>query len=154
MSANVIMDEVEKARDEVHQYKLCGGGTICEMSVIGMRRADHNVADLRSISMATGVNIVAATGFYCDRFLPDWVRGMSVRDMAECMSEEIGRGSDGIRCGVMYIGCSYPITELEKKSLEAAAITHRETGIKQLLSPTNSPSRRRGHQPSFSAVYI
>lgn len=141
MSTNIIMDEVEKARNEIEQYKLCGGGTICEMSVVGMRRADHDIGDLWNISRATGVNIVAATGFYCDRFLPDWVREMSVRDMAGYMLEEVGRGSNGIRCGVMYIGCSYPLTELEKKSLEAAAIIHKETGailrIKRLLSPTN-----------------
>jgi phosphotriesterase-related protein len=126
------MDEVEKARDEVQQYQLSGGATICEMSVVGMRRAGHRVADLKSISESTGVNIVAATGFYCDRFLPDWVRQMSVRDLAGYMSSEVGRGvegSDGVKCGVMYIGCSYPLTDLEKRSLEAAAITHKETGI-------------------------
>lgn len=129
---DIVLDEVEKAREEVERYKLAHGGTICEMSVVGMRRFNHRVADLQSISASTGVHIVAATGFYCNRFLPDWVRESSVRDMAGFMLEELWRGvkgSEGVRCGVMYIGCSYPLTDTEKKALEAAAIVHKETGM-------------------------
>ena len=128
---NVIMDEITKATNEVQLYKSAGGGTMCEMSVVGMRRSNHSAADLKHISMATGVHIVAATGFYCDPFLPTWAKNMSVREMADFMLKEVGQGvdgSDGVKCGVMYIGCSNPLTEVEKRSLEAASITHKETG--------------------------
>ena len=38
-------------------------------------------------------------------------------------------GSGGVRCGVIgEVGCSWPLTESERRSLEAAAIAQRETG--------------------------
>lgn len=57
-----------------------------------------------------------------------------VLDEVEKAREEVElwrgvKGSEGVRCGVMYIGCSYPLTDTEKKALEAAAIVHKETGM-------------------------
>lgn len=123
------MDELDKAAHEIQLYHDAGGDTICEMSVVGIRRAGHTPTDLKNISKATGVHIISATGFYCDGFLPDWAREMSVRAMADFMMEEIVKGVDGVRCGVMYIGCSYPLKEAEMKALQAAAIVHQETGV-------------------------
>ena len=52
--------------------------------------------------------------------------------MADVMVREIVEGvegSGGVRCGVIgEVGCSWPLTESERKSLEAAAIAQRETG--------------------------
>ena len=128
---NLLMDDVNRARRELELYKLVGGGTICELSVVGIRRSNHSPADLVNLSKATGVHIVSATGFYCDKFLPDWVKDLTVRDMTDYMMEEIvnGVGGSGVKCGVMYVGCSDPTTEVEKRVLEAAAVIHKETGI-------------------------
>ena len=126
---NLVLDELDKATHEVQLYHDAGGGTICEMSVVGIRRSGHSPTDLKNISMATGVHIISATGFYCNQFLPDWVHGMSVRAMADFMMEELVRGVDGVRCGVLYIGCSYPLKETEMKALQAAAIVHKEIGM-------------------------
>ena len=129
MRENLVLDEVDKAEQEVQLYKLSGGGTLCEMSVVGIRREKHSLEDLRRISLATGIHIVSATGFYCESFLPDWAREMSVRGMADFMTEELVNGVRGIKCGVMYMGCgSYPLKDLDRKALEAAAITHKQTG--------------------------
>lgn len=125
-----MLDEVEKAEHEVLLYKQSGGGTICEQSVVGVRRDGHSLQDLKGISLATGVHVVASTGFYCDNFLPEWAKELSMRDMLEFMMGEIARGagSSGVKCGVMYIGCSHPLRETERRALEAAAIAHKETG--------------------------
>ena len=52
--------------------------------------------------------------------------------MADVMVHEIVEGvegSGGVRCGVIgEVGCSWPLTESERRSLEAAAIAQRETG--------------------------
>lgn len=127
---NVILDEVDKAEQEVKLYKASGGGTICEMSVVGMRRKEHSLDDLVRISKATGVHIVSTTGFYCESFLTAEQKTLSARSMADFMEEEIlrGTGTHKTKCGVMYIACSDPLKESERRALEAAAITHRETG--------------------------
>ncbi len=119
---------MDKATDEVGLFKRAQGGSICEMSVVGIRRSNHSAADLCSISKSTGVRIISATGFYCDRFLPDWAREMSVRDMVGLMMEEVQGSGREVKCGLMYIGCSYPLKETERRALEAAAITHKQTG--------------------------
>ena len=127
---NLVMDEIDKAKKELHLFKSAGGGTICEMSVVGIRRANHTHEDLVDVATETGVHIISATGFYCGRFLPEWVHSSSVRAMGDHMTSEVvrGVGDSGVRCGVMYIGCSHPLKEVERKALQAAAITHTETG--------------------------
>ena len=51
--------------------------------------------------------------------------------MAENMVKEIevGIGGCGVRCGVIgEIGCSYPLRDVEKKALQAAATAQTQTG--------------------------
>ena len=52
--------------------------------------------------------------------------------MAEVMVREIEVGIDGsggVRCGVIgEIGCSYPLMDVEKKALQAAATAQTKTG--------------------------
>ena len=124
------MNEPKELTNELQLYKVAGGGTICELSVVGMRCDPHRPELLAEMSRDTGVNIVHATGFYLDGFLPEWARLLSIREMADHMIGEIshGVGVRGVKCGVMYIGCSWPMTETERRALQAAAITQKETG--------------------------
>ena len=52
--------------------------------------------------------------------------------MSEVMVREIEVGIDGsggVRCGVIgEIGCSYPLMDVEKKALQAAATAQTKTG--------------------------
>ena len=56
--------------------------------------------------------------------------------MADLMVHEIVEGvegSGGVRCGVIgEVGCSWPLTDCERKSLQAAAIAQKKTGTLQL----------------------
>ena len=51
------------------------------------------------------------------------------------MVSEVTRGiegSGGVRCGIIgEMGCSYPLTPDEEKSLRAAALAQQRTGISQ-----------------------
>lgn len=52
--------------------------------------------------------------------------------MTNLMVKEIvqGIGDSGVKCGVIgEIGCSWPLAEVEKKTLQAAAHAQQETGI-------------------------
>ena len=93
---------------------------------------------LSQISKSTGVHVISGTAFYVDSFIPQQYRDWSVAEMADFMVKEIveGVGDEGIRCGVIgEVGCSYPLTDLEKKSLQAAAIAQKRTGAPLIIHP-------------------
>ena len=47
---------------------------------------------------------------------------------------EIGIGNSGVRCGVIgEIGCSYPLMDVEKRTLQAAAIAQTKTGETKII---------------------
>ncbi len=125
---NLSLDDVDLAKEELEPYRQCGGGTVCEMSVIGMRRCNHAPQDLIEISRATSLNIVSATGFYWAKLLPEWVLSLNVRQLADILMREAGQGVGGVKSGVMYLACSHPLHDMEKKTLQAAVLTHKETG--------------------------
>ena len=122
------MDSSSVCWQELDVYRKCGGETVCEMSVIGMRRESHTPQDLVDVSRSTGLNIVSATGFYWASLLPEWVWPLTVREMANVLVGEAVEGVGGVKCGVMYMACSYPLNDIEKKTLQAAVIAHKETG--------------------------
>ena len=55
-------------------------------------------------------------------------------EISEILVREIvdGIGDSGIRCGIIgEVGCSSPLTDCERKSLQAAAIAQQKTGNSQ-----------------------
>ena len=59
------------------------------------------------------------------------MRGSVLFQMSEILVSEIvdGIGDSGVRCGLIgEVGCSSPLTECERKSLQAAAIAQQKTG--------------------------
>ena len=64
---------------------------------------------------------------------------VSAPQMADFMVGEIvgeGIGESGVRCGLIgEMGCSWPLTGNERRSLEAAALAQRETGAPLIIHP-------------------
>jgi len=125
---NLILDDVTMATQELGAYARCGGGALCEMSVIGMRTEKHSPSNLADLARATGLNVISACGFYWAKLLPEWVWPLSVQEMADILKTEVVGGVRGVACGVMYVACSHPMKDLEMKALQAAVQTHKETG--------------------------
>ena len=132
MRGNLLLDDPDEMAAEVEPFKQTGGGTICELSVVGMRCDPHKPTHLVQISQSTGINIVHATGFYIDSMLPEEAKSLTVREMTDFMVGEVvkGVGGSGVRCGVIYTGCSWPLGDTERRSLQAAALAQKETGEK------------------------
>ncbi len=95
----------------------------------------RNPVLLKRLSDASGLHIVTVTGNYAaadGRFVPPYVRSDSADDLArrwigECRD---GIGDTGVRPGLIKIGVDGgPLTETERKLVDAAAATHRETGL-------------------------
>ncbi|MBZ0286872.1 MAG: phosphotriesterase-related protein, partial [Anaerolineae bacterium] len=94
---------------------------------------DHsrNPAALHRLSEATGIHIVAVTGFIKGSSADPLVEGKSVDALAEAMIRDIQQGMDetDVRAGIIKAGSSLnKITPNEEKMFCAAARAHRETG--------------------------
>jgi 5-phospho-D-xylono-1,4-lactonase len=132
--------DINRAEAEVEEGAATGLRAIVELTPIGLgRRADL----LRQLSEATGVLIIAASGYHRDaHYRPgDWVLEASVEELAERALTELREGmhaDDGaptdIRAGVMKGGASHEeITEAEQRRLRAIARASRETGAPMIV---------------------
>jgi len=130
----LLLDEQE-AIEEARRFKLAGGNSIVELSSIGLGR---DPAALARISRATGLNVIMGSGYYLavshgpemDAKTEEQISGEIVRDIT------VGVGDSGIRSGIIgEIGCSWPMTDNERKSLRAAARAQQLTGAALNVHP-------------------
>lgn len=120
--------DVEAAIEEVESFKRAGGNTIVEMSTVEMGRDPTN---LERISDATGVNIIAATGYnkgkFCERYIGDREPYDLAREMIKDLTE--GMGETKLLAGLIKISTSKnEVLPVEDKVIKAAIIAQRETG--------------------------
>lgn len=138
-------EDLDRSTDEVREGKASGLGAIVDMTPIGLgRRPDL----LRAVSEATGVPIIAATGYHRDTHYPagHWVHEASVATLAERILRDIDAGMDPndwtdpsaapdpARAGAIKAGASYHhVSDGERRRLEAAAIGSRQGGVPILV---------------------
>jgi len=137
---NIVLDDENLAIAEARLFRDAGGGTIVDASSIGIRR---DPAALQRISRATGLHVVAATGFYTEDFhAPE----MTVRSEDDLTAEIVrdldeGIGESGVRAGIIgEVGCSWPLHPNERKSLRAAGRAQAETGAPISIHPGRNPA--------------
>ena len=132
---NLLLDDVDLAIDEARLFKQAGGGAIAEVTTIGIGRDPLGLAE---VSKGSGVPIVMGAGFYVDLVHPEDMDSRSEDDLARKIIEDITEGADGtgVRAGIIgEIGCTWPLTGNERKSLRASATAQRETGAAILIHP-------------------
>lgn len=119
--------------ETVSEYKKLyskGVRNIVDVTNLDMRR---NPKYVERVAKETGMNIVQATGFYQDKFLPDFVKDYSVQQLADFMIKEINHGvaDTSIRAQIIgEIGTSKNMmTYNERKVFEASVLAHQETGV-------------------------
>ena len=138
--ANIQLMDLDTTIEEVGRYRDVGGGAIVDATTMGIGR---NPDALVSISRESGVHIIMGSGFYVDTAHPEDMDQRSVDDLAREITSDIvdGVGDSGIRAGVIgEVGCTWPLTPNERKSLLAAAIAQRETGAAILIHPGRHPN--------------
>jgi len=129
-----LLDE-PTALEEVLRYRWAGGQTIVDPTNIGLGR---DPAALARIARATGLHIVMGAGYYVDLTHPPEMGAKSDEGIAQEIIRDVteGVGETGIRSGVIgEIGCSWPWTENERKSVRAAVWAQRETGAPLMIHP-------------------
>ena len=125
---NVRMFDENEATSELLLFLKAGGSTVVDVTIPGIGRDPEALC---RISRMTGVNIVMGTGLYTEPSLTQEYRDMSVDDIVAFFVRDVreGVGNSGIRAGIIgEIGCSWPVTEMELRSVRAAAIAQQETG--------------------------
>ena len=132
---NLWVVEEDVAIDEARLFKRVGGGAIVDATTIGIGR---DPLALARVSRDSGVHVIMGAGFYVDIVHPDDMDSRTEDDLARKIIEDIEEGVDGtgIRAGIIgEIGCTWPLTDNERKSLRASAIAQRETGAAILIHP-------------------
>lgn len=132
---NLHLDGLDTAVAELQLFRAAGGGTVVDLSPASNGR---NVENLRKVSDATGVQIVAGTGYYVDEFLTDELDAAHVDALAARLVRELTEGIEetGVRAGIIgEVGCSWPLTERERVSLTASALAQQETGASISIHP-------------------
>jgi len=129
---NMVVDEVDVAVEEVKYFKKAGGCTIVDLTCVGL---GQDVRGLKTVSEATGVNIITATGFYQECSYPPYVHTETADELARRMIRDVREGLDGtsIRPGILAeIANGYPqekMKPLEEKVFTSVAYAQRETGL-------------------------
>ena len=131
--------DLETSIKEIKMYRQLGGGAIVDATTIGIGR---NPEALASISRESEVHIVMGAGFYVDNVHPEGMDESNIEDLAIQITSEISEGVDGtgIKAGIIgEVGCTWPLTTNERKSLSAAAIAQQQTGTAILIHPGRNP---------------
>jgi len=132
---NLVQADPALAAAELARFIAAGGGTVVEVSSVGLQR---DVRGLREIAERTGVNIVAGTGYYIGASHPPDLADRTVEDVEAEIVRDLTVGVDGtdIRAGVIgEIGTSEPLVPTEQLVLRAAARAQRRTGVAMVVHP-------------------
>jgi phosphotriesterase-related protein len=136
---NLVQRDRALAARELAAFRAAGGGTVVDMELPGIGR---DVRALVEIARATGVHVVASTGWYTAGSHPADVAGKSVEELAETMVRELTEGIDdtGVRAGnIGEIGLSGlpqdPWQPAEERVLRAAGRAQARTGASLTLHP-------------------
>lgn len=119
--------------ETVEEYKELyakGVRNVIDVTVRGMKRNPEYVS---RVAEDSGLNILQSTGWYQDKFLPDYIETKSVEELADMMIKDITVGIDESNVKASLIGeigsSKNEMTERERKVFEAAVIAHKKTFV-------------------------
>lgn len=125
--ANLALDDVDLAIEELDRFAALGGCTVVETTGWGIGR---DLAGLKRISERTGVQVVAGTGFYLEGSHPVDVNALGADGVAERILADLRDGEDGVRPGIIgEIGVSADFSIAEQVSLRGALTAQVESGL-------------------------
>ncbi|MHB8135921.1 MAG: phosphotriesterase family protein [Anaerolineaceae bacterium] len=121
-------DSIPAAVAELRYLKSCGGNALVEMTTQEIGRAP---TELKQISIASQIHIIAATGHHKDKFNQSVSENRTSSEMADAFIRDIHLGMDNtsIKAGVIKAATSQDqATHFEEKVITAAAKAHLATG--------------------------
>src|SRR5690554_3812506 len=122
-------DDTQQVIIELTQLKKDGISTVVDATNRGMGR---DVQVLLQVAEATGLNIIASTGFYKEPFLPSYVYENSDKELQQLLQADIEVGMDGTGAKAHVLGevgsSRDEITPVEERIFKIVAQVHAETG--------------------------
>jgi phosphotriesterase-related protein len=132
--------QVEAASHEARLARERGVRTIVDLTPINLGR---DVRAMREVAERSGLQIVAATGFYWHE--EPWMQGWEVERLVDFLIRDITHGIQGTgsRAGIIKAATDHPgVTPYNRKTLQVAARLHRATGVP--ISTHTSAAHRTG----------
>ncbi|WP_260405662.1 phosphotriesterase family protein [Paenibacillus sp. 598K] len=126
---NAVLDEEDVIRDELLKFKQAGGKTFVDLT---LRDIGRDPVLLAGLARELDMYIIAGCGYYVRGSHPPDMDDRTVQSITEELLREITVGIDGtsIKAGVIgEIGTSEIIYPNERKTLIAAALAQKETGL-------------------------
>ncbi|MEH0833688.1 phosphotriesterase-related protein [Pectobacterium cacticida] len=123
---NMSKKDIEDVIDEIKNFMALGGKTIVDAT--GSASIGRDPLSLRAVAQRTGINIVASSGPYLEKFEGETLH-QHVDTLARIIDRELNEGiaDTGIRAGMIgEIGVSPEFTEAEKNGLRAAALAQKD----------------------------
>ena len=135
------LDDENTAIEEMAFFKRAGGGTLVDVTSIGIGRDPRALA---RVARATGLNIVMGCSYYVEENHPP-ERGVEAKSedaIVDEIVEDIFEGAEGTGIGagiIGEVGCSWPLTATERKVLRASGRAQRITGAALTVHPGRHP---------------
>jgi 5-phospho-D-xylono-1,4-lactonase len=129
-----VLTKTEAILAELITYRQAGGGAMVDCQPGGCGRNGIRLAEL---SQASGVQIVACTGFHRSKYYPPdfWLWQARAEQAARHFIHEIisglvetGAASRPVRAGFIKIACEATLAQMPAAVLEGAALAAREIG--------------------------
>jgi phosphotriesterase-related protein len=132
---NLMLDDEELATKEVSLFQRAGGESVVDVTNWGIGQDPYALA---RISRTTGLHIIMGTGYYTlDSGCAEILREKSEDEIFDDIIKDIMVGTDGICAGIIgEIGAdSWPLDDIEVKSLRASTRAQRATGAALTIHP-------------------
>jgi phosphotriesterase-related protein len=136
---NLVLDDDAAVLADLRRYRALGGTTLVELTPKGMGR---DLARLRHLSEASGVTIIAGTGWYVQRGHGDLVAGRTMDDLAAELVADL-TGPEGDAGVIGEIGISREDLPDEARVLDAALEASARTGAPVWIHQTTTAPMRR-----------
>lgn len=133
--------QAASAVERLKEAKAHGVDTIVDLTVLGLGR---DVATVRAIAKAAGIQVIVATGLYTYDALPHYFESRDANVMADLFVQDIEEGIQGtdIRAGILKCATDEQgVTTGVEKALRAVARAHRRTGT-PISTHTHAASRQ------------
>ena len=137
---NLRLIDEELAIRELHYYKRSGGRSLVDVTSKGIAR---DPLALARMARATGLQIIMGSGYYTASSHPHDMDRKTDDEIAEEIKLDITLGADStsVRAGIIgEIGCSWPLTDNERKVLRASALAQQLTGAAIIVHPGHHES--------------
>lgn len=124
---NMDRKEIDDVIFEINNFMSLGGRTIVDAT--GSESIGRDASALREVALKTGLNIVASSGPYLEKFESTRIH-KPVELLASLIDKELnqGIGETDIRAGMIgEIGVSPAFTQAERNSLRAASLAQCNT---------------------------